>query len=298
VGGTARAARLARRAQRGGILTLLCLSIAICASVLFLLALRRDVDAAEFSRVDTSSARLDAGAGWVDPRWSDEVADRVAQLEAFPCDDAEAIARVAEELRALSFVAGVDQPEVLWPDGLRVVVRLRMPVACIRAGREYLPVCADGTLLSGAWPTPPARGPGFLPVIALDEVPSFRPGTALWSPDALDGLAVAVSMWEKLDDVALARLGRAVIDARRARKASVEEPGTVLLLENGRRVLFGRAPTTSEPGELPCERKWASLSNALAVLPDKGAPWAGPPCDWELVDVRWDVPEMLPRTPR
>lgn len=297
----------APRARRGGVLAAVCIALALLFSAWFLYALREDVEAAEFTRVDTSLARLDAGPGWVDPRWNAELASAVREIQSFRIDDTESVARVLDRLRALPFVSAVEEPEVLWPDGLRVLVHLRTPVACVRAGREFVPVCADGTLLSGAWSTPPQCGPGFLPVLALDDgdTRGFRPGAVLWSAAAQDALAVAVSMWERLDDPSLARLGRAVIDARQSRCASVEEPGTVLLLENGRRVLFGRAPSTPEPGELPVERKWESLARALALLPQESphdganmqlpTPSANDALDWELVDVRWDAPEILQR---
>ena len=29
------------------------------------------------------------------------------------------------------------------------------PIACVRVGREFLPIAADGMLLGGAWPSPP-----------------------------------------------------------------------------------------------------------------------------------------------
>jgi hypothetical protein len=279
------------------------LACSIVALLFFLDQLRRDVEAADFTLVETDRARLD-GAGWVDPRWTDEVARRVAQLPDFSCDDRAAIERVANEVAALPFVAEVYQPEVLWPDGLRLPVRLRVPVACVRVGRQFLPVCEDGTVLSGAWPSPPGRGAGILPVIALEREDErhVRPGSVLWSAAAQDGLSVAISLWQRLASAPIQRLGRIVIDARDARRASVEEPGTVLLLEHGRRVLFGRAADTCEPGELPAEQKWALIARALELLPPlaedeagTGEPSREGDVDWELFDARWDRGEILPR---
>ena len=45
----------------------------------------------------------------------------------------------------------VAAPEVVWPDGLRIAVRFQSPVACLSVSGSYLPVAADGTVLSGSW---------------------------------------------------------------------------------------------------------------------------------------------------
>jgi hypothetical protein len=84
-------------------------------------------------------------------------------------------------------------------------------------------------------------------------------------------------------------LGAPVIDATSARAASVSDPGVVLELEDGRRVLFGRAPNSGEPGELPVERKWASLAKAARAL----RPTTVDHRDWSLLDVRWDIADVL-----
>ena len=291
--------------SRGGVLTRLVLLLALVASVWFVFVLQGDVAATEFTRVDTSMVRVDTGAGWVDPRWQTLIAEQIAREPDFDCDDSAAAERLSRGLSALPFVRSVSRADVLWPDGLRIGLELRQPIACVRAGREFLPVAPDGMLLGGAWPSPPPCGQGYLPLIVLDDAQSasgLRPGSVLWNDAVADGLSVAASMWAELEGEDLARLGRVAIDARRARQSSVEEPGTVLLLEQSRRVHFGRAPSSPEPGELPVQTKWLHTANALLCLPG-GPPLAPgePPSlrpgdvDWELVEVRWDHPAMLPR---
>jgi hypothetical protein len=278
-----------RRAR--GLSAALPLFLALGSIAWFFWILNRGVEAADLGRIDARRSRLDAGGEWIDPRWSGELSQRLALLGEIRCDDRAAIERLRAELSALPFVAGVGEPEVLWPDGLRVPVEVRRGAACVLAGVDYLAVSADGVVLSGRWPAPPARESGFLPLLAAEAgAAELRPGELASEPSLAGALAVARSMWTHLEGQDLARLGRAVIDARAARRASVEEPGCVLLLEHGRRVLFGRTPDLDAPGELPVEAKWASLSRALRLLdpgPDE--------LDWELVDVRWDVPELLPR---
>jgi len=258
----------------------------------FLYLLNRDVEAGDFARISTAYSRVDAGPGWFDPRWQEELAARLAPLGELRTDDRAALERLVLEIARLPFVRETGAPQVLWPDGLRVAVRFREPVACLHAGRQFLGIAADGVLLPGSWPTPPARGSGFLPVIIprAGALAGAVPGSRVAEPSVADALAIAASLWESLSSEALARLGRIVIDARRARLATVEEPGAVLWLENARRVLFGRSPNLDAPGELPVATKWTSLTRALELLDP------GETClDWELADVRWDRPDLLPR---
>ena len=56
--------------------------------------------------------------------------------------------------------------------------------------------------------------------------------------------------------------------------------------------LFGRAPARNEPGELPADRKWRSLARALALIEE-----GRPEHDWQLVDLRWDRPDLSLREP-
>ena len=260
----------------------------------FLTVLARDVEAGAYAVIETDRARMDPGPGWVDPRWESELAWRLAALAPVAADDRDGILRIASEVGALPFVAAVGDTTVIWPDGLRIEVRLRVPVACLRVGRQYLPLAADGTALSGAWSAPPARGSGYLPVVVPSSPFHPRPGELLSDPALTDGLAVAASLWSELAPEDLARLGRTVIDARRSREAAVDQPGTVLLLENARTVWFGRSPNLDEPGEKPVRAKWASLSSALRLLDER--PGAGQTTlDWDLADVRWDRPGLHPR---
>src|SRR6185295_18245299 len=57
-----------------------------------------------------------------------------------------------------------------------------------------------------------------------------------------------------------------------------------------RLALFGRAPSSVEPGELAPEAKWRALARALALY--QGDPEGG---DWDLVDLRWDRPDLALR---
>lgn len=286
------AARASPAIRRPALLEWACFALALTAIAWFFAQLVRGVDAADFASVDTARVRLDTGPGWVDPRWEAIVAQRIAAFPPLEADDRAALDELAAALGGLGFLAEIGEPRVLWPDGVEIPVRFREPVACVRAGPAFLAVAAGGLVLDGRWASPPARDLGFLPLLVgvAGEPASVAEGDVLRSAALVDALAVAESMWRCLASDDLARLGRVAIDARRAREATVEEPGTVLWLEQGRRVYFGRSPNLDAPGELPVETKWRSVSRALRTLdPGEGA------LDWELADARWDRPELLPR---
>jgi hypothetical protein len=239
--------------------------------------------------VDTRRAALeiDVDATWVDERWAEQLAATFAMLPPFPVDDREGVLAVAAAARELPFVAEVGTPRVLWPDGVELDVRLRRPAACALVGESFLAVAEDGVLLPGGYPAPPWIGHGFLPVIgpndrAFDEL---RPGDALWEERHLAALSVAKSMRAELDWQIFETMGPPLIDASRSRFTSVDEAGVLIDLEGARRVWFGRAPWTDEPGELPAELKWESLKRAVLQLRNGEQ-------DWDLLDVRWDQPEI------
>jgi hypothetical protein len=241
-----------------------------------------------FDRVDTARSALAAEGQWVDARWREELSARVAAHPPFVAGDAESRRRLVESAAALSFVAAVGEPRVLWPDGLELPVRLRQPVACVRVGRRYQPVAADGVLLSGLWPAPPKVGAGWLPLLSTRPgvFDDALPGDRLGSQGELAALRMALVLRTRLAPEELEVLGRAVIDANRAHLASPDEPGLCILLEDRRLVRFGRAPDTDEPGELPLAQKLASLAQGLRDLRTRR-----PELDWDVLDVRWDLPE-------
>lgn len=276
-------------------LGLLTLAVSLVAIAWFFVVLTRDVDAAEFAQVETASSRIDFGPGWIDPRWEARAVARLAELPPLPADSDETRALVEQALLELPFVAEIGTYRVLWPDGLRIDLRLRQPVACVRDGDMFLTISEDAIVLPGSWSSPPAREHGYLPLLALDDAAheTLSEGARLATPAVVDGIAVARALALELAGDDWTRLGRIVIDARRAREATVQVPGTVLWLENGRRVYFGRSPNLDEPGELPYASKCASLSRALRQCDPELA--SGGPVDWELADVRWDHPALLPR---
>jgi hypothetical protein len=262
--------------------------------------LHQSAGAAGFTTVDPARIALDLPAGdlGLPTEWRELVALRLVRLGELSSLDESLSARVTAAVGGLSFVREAGSARVLWPNGLSLPLRLREPVACISLGEEFLPVASDGVVLPGYRSTPPDFGRGLLPVIGpLDRTfLDFRPGDCLLEARHLDALSVAVSMREHLSPGDLEALGPVVIDASRAHLAAVDEAGTRLWLEASRKVLYGRPPSYDAPGELPEADKWRNLMSAIGYLGGQpGAEGRAPLNDWDLVDLRWDVPVLRPR---
>lgn len=289
----AREERLARdEAGANSRLGLVALLASVVAIAWFLIVIARDVEAARFTRLELRAVRVDSGPGWVDPRWGPALEQALAALPEMNADDPTTVEVIRQTLAGLPFVAEVGEVRVLWPDGVRLQVRWREPVACVRTGDGFALVSSEGVVLPGEWSAPPGRAYGYYPLIGAGETARAELEAGAWLQDErwLDGLSVARVLAKGLQPDDWIRLGRIVIDTRESRSASVEHPGVVLWFEGGRRAFFGRAPHLDEPGELPVARKCQSLSLALRRL-DEGPDHV----DWELVDLRWDQPELLPR---
>ncbi|MBL8860899.1 MAG: hypothetical protein JNK02_02720 [Planctomycetes bacterium] len=273
-------------AGRGGRVPLwIPLGLAAAGAIWLGSSLERSVAAAGFATVDLCRARLEAPAGFRDPRWEQYLALHLASLPPVDATDHAAVRAVAREVGRLPFVAEVLEPRVLWPDGIEVPLRLREPAACVQAGADFLAVSSDGVVLPGRWSRPPLVGERFLPVIGPNDgrFDGVVGGERLAEPCDLDALAVALSMRASLSPEDFALTGPPLVDASRARQASVEEPGVRIQFGGRRTVHFGRAPGAGQPGELPTQLKWAHVQRALACLrPEGGAR------DWSLLDARWD----------
>jgi len=242
--------------------------------------------------VDPADSVALEAPSWVDPRWLDHLQALLDAEEPFAVADPERLEPLRETLAALSFVERVERC-ALGLDGLRLDLVLRRPVACVPVRGEFALVDREGVVLEGRWPVPPRLGEAILPVLGQDDplLDEARAGDWLAEPEHRDALDVALSMEQHLSERTRGALGRVRIDARRSREASVTEPGVRLELEGGREAFFGRSPGAGEPGELAADAKWEALERALALFandPERN--------DWDLVDLRWDRPDLRLRS--
>jgi hypothetical protein len=270
------------------------LPLTILVGVLFIVvrSLESDARSRGVARVDVKRYALHESTRYVHPAWRAALERVLRRCNEVALDDADAIDDLVAELRALPFVAEVGAPEVIWPDGLTVPLRMHEPVACIRVGgRDFLPVSADGTVLSGYTLEPHAAYGAWLPALGphgLGEAQrgEYEPGDKLAESALLDALDMARSMWWHLTPEEVRALGPLVIDASRekAPTASALPGGVVLDLEGARRILFGRPPKPIHPGELPLARKWEHVRTGLEILREDHPEHRL----WDVLDVRFD----------
>jgi len=250
--------------------------------------LGQKTEARELGTIDTRRYNLQTEGQWVSPVWHERITRVLTRAGELEAADRNALREVAAELGALSFVAEVAEPEVIWPDGLVIGLRLRTPVACIRVGEanDYLPVADDGTVLAGYDIAPHEAFGAWLPLIGpYADTNELWPGDVLTRDDHMAALAVAVSMWNHLGSGEVRALGRIVIDAS-SEIGDDGFPGDVrLLLEYQRLILFGRPPTGGFPGELPDDLKWRNVVNGLDPVRY--------PAGWATFNARWDEPDAF-----
>lgn len=248
--------------------------------------LARHADANGVATVDLRRYRLHAADSWFAPAWQERLERVLAGGVELDLRDRDALRALTAELEALSFVAEVGAPEVLWPDGLSIPLRLHRPIACLAVGSGFLPVAEDGTVLAGFVRAPPDVADAWLPVLA-GAARDAAVGARLQEPAWIDGLAVARSMVDHLRVEDRRALGRVLIDARHDFAPDGLPGGVTIDLEDRRRILFGRSPAADAPGELPVALKWSAVAWAIEELREGR--------DWSLLDARWDEPVLFAR---
>ncbi|MEZ6017317.1 MAG: hypothetical protein R3F49_19545 [Planctomycetota bacterium] len=282
-------------ARRGGVPGWVPLVILIAGLFLVLRSLEQDARARGVARIDVTRYALHENTRYVHPTWRADL-ERVLRRQAeLSVDDTLGIEQLVAEVRALPFVAEVGEPNVVWPDGLSLPLRMHEPVACIRVGgRDFLPVSADGTVLSGYTSEPHSAYGAWLPALGPhglgeDTRGPYQPGDHLVERPLLDALDVARSMWFHLSPEEVRALGPIVIDASRETAPTQRAlPGGVVIdMERARRILFGRPPRPVEPGELPVASKWEHVREGLARLYAGGTGASGGGA-WDVLDVRFD----------
>ncbi len=266
------------------------LGLVLAGFVWVLQGLQASADARGVGQVDLLRYRLDRGERYFSPAWRVRLERILTQGRELDARDPAALSGLRAELEALSFVEEVGDIEVVWPDGLVVPMKLREPVAALRVGEDYLPVAGDGTVLAGYAYAPHEVYGSWLPVLGPHRLvtelePQPGPGAVITEPALVQAMAVVDSMQRHLHPDEQRILGRVLIDAS-AEHAPDGLPGGVWIeLEGARAILFGRAPGSGHPGELPAHLKWQGVREGLVQL-QSGAPW-------DLLDVRFDVPVAM-----
>jgi len=208
---------------------------------------------------------------WIHSDIKVEVLHDIAFVGPLSVLDSELTVRMAGAFAAHPWVAHVERVSKRFPAGLDVVLSYRKPVAMVEVegGTGALPVDADGVLL----PTSDFTADDAEAYPRIGEIHTVPAGPAgkPWGDDCVAGAAQIVAAlagdWKALD------LFRIVASGQLAGRTGVE-PVFHLITRSGTQVRWGRAPTTSLPGEVPAAEKIAQLkrfaagNNGSLDLPD------------------------------
>jgi hypothetical protein len=199
------------------------------------------------------------------PDWIPE--DFVAQTlldagiqEPFSVLDVDLSARLAAAFAVQPWVSRVVRVEKAAPAQVRVELEFHAPVAMVEVKQGFYPVGADGLLLPPADFTADdaARYPRIQGVLSTPDGPAGTP----WGDVGVVGAArlaeVLVPIWQRLG------LGAILVPKREQAEVPLDSLNYVVLTPGGSRIIWGRAPGSSHPGELAPEQKIGRLQKYFA----------------------------------
>lgn len=211
--------------------------------------------------------RLDAVEVTPPPRWlPPDFVSLVMKDAGFPRDvsllDDDLVGKTAAAFRKHPWVANVVRVRKNRNSGLSVELVYRQPVAVVEVSDGLYPVDRTGILLPPA-DLAPAEAVRFPRILNVATRPSGPAGTE-WGDLNVVGAARLASVllesryegeptWRRFDLAAI-RVPRA-----RASKPSLDEVGLELITTAGSRIVWGRPPGSSHPGELSVDQKVGRL---------------------------------------
>ncbi|HTN01218.1 MAG TPA: hypothetical protein VL132_05040 [Planctomycetaceae bacterium] len=203
--------------------------------------------------------------------------------------DDELVGELAAAFEKNPWIAKVIRVRKSYPPRVMVEVEYRRPVAFIEVERGFYPVDANAVLLPPADFTPDdsRRFPIVRNVTTMPQGPS---GTTWGDPLVLAAARLAESLFDRWEP-----LGLSSIVAPTRPDASIS-PGDLtfeLTTKGGSKIVWGRPPGTSHPGELTVEQKIGRLERYLEQF---GA-FDGPHGPYEIDIRHWQEISRRPLTP-
>ncbi|MCC7420867.1 MAG: hypothetical protein IT428_11325 [Planctomycetaceae bacterium] len=211
--------------------------------------------------------KLDAIEVTPPPRWLPADFVPIAMKDAgFPRDvsllDDQLVNKTADAFRKHPWVAQVVRVEKTRTNGLKVELTYRQPVAVVEVTDGLYPVDRNGILLPPA-DLAPAEAVRFPRILNVTTRPQGPAGTE-WGDLNVIGAARLASVllenkhegepaWRRFDFAAI-RVPRI-----RAAKPSIDDVGLEVITTAGSRIVWGRPPGSSHPGELSVDQKVGRL---------------------------------------
>lgn len=225
-----------------------------------------DLNARDEYRVEWDDFELVDRPDWVPSNLVEQVmrgAEMPGQLSLLDTDLTE---QVAKAFHQHPWIERVEQVRKRFPAAVEVKLRYRRPVAMVRVKQGLYPIDARAVLLppDDFSVTDTKRFPLIVNVASLPQGPA---GVA-WGDVAVTGAGrlaeslvpgdVSESYWQEFHLQAIR-----IPDGTQA-ESKLEEILYELLTEEGSVIVWGRAPGTGHPAEVPVEKKVARLRKYLA----------------------------------
>lgn len=228
-------------------------------------------------RISTSQIQITQTPHWVPHDLVEQVVQQANLSQEMSLLDDNLTQEVAEAFQLNPWVERVDSVRKSVPGALEVKLTYRRPVAMVQVKQGMYPVDRQGILL------PPenfsvADTKLYPPITNVCSTPQGPAGTA-WGDVAVIGAARLADElaphWKKLRLVS--------IDCPRAASATpvLDDGCYTLTATGGSRIIWGRAPGSSHPGELSTEQKIGRLDKYVSMFGGFDRPVG--PCE---IDIR------------
>lgn len=204
-------------------------------------------------RLRTSQIEISPPPHWVPHDLAEQVARRAEWPDEMSLLDQETPRRVAAAFERHPWVKGRVRVSISVPARLRVELEYREPVAMVRvvSANGLFPIDAEGTLLPSA-DFPPSEIAKYPLIDNVVAAPRGAEGT-VWKDDAVIAAArLAVLLKPNWQPFGLQSIR---VPANSANPLAWDDLILQLATRGGSRVIWGRAPGATHPGELPADKK-------------------------------------------
>lgn len=224
-----------------------------------LISLLPDLSRQKEYHLPTEEIVMTPPAGWVPKDLLQQVIERSELPQTVSILDSDVIRQIAEAFGQHPWVDEVVEVRKSMPGRIDVELKYRQSVAMVEVPGWMYPVTADGLLL------PPkdfsGRDVKFFPIIQNVQSRPQGPAGTPWGDPALVGAArlasVLAPQWRKFDLVAIR------ISPRVEENRSSDDPIFELSTSGGSRIIWGRMPGSTYPGELSTQQKVGKLEKYL-----------------------------------
>ncbi len=241
-----------------------------------------DLSARDEYRITAEHIALTQGPAWI----PEDLTRQVFESSGFIDDqlslhESTLSERIAAAFHTHPWVEKVISVRKSWPAHVQVTVLYRRPIALIRATDGLYPVDRHGILLPASDFS--REDLGKYPVIeGIDQAPVGRLGEAWGDPAVTEAARLAEVLMQKEDEgVWWERLRLQGIEIRSTESRKPDTMQFELVTPGGSRILWGRSPSSTHPGELDVHQKL----DRLRELHFRYGSFDGPSGPWQI-DIR------------